>query len=48
MNDLEGIEAMLENPLVMVSAIPLDEDSQATSGGQSSSVLHKNKTPQVK
>ena len=47
MNDLEEIEAMLDNPLIMVSAIPLDEDSQAASGSQGG-VQHKSKTPQVK
>ena len=27
MNDLGDIESMLDNPLVMVSAIPLEEES---------------------
>ena len=49
MNDLDEIEAMLDNPLVMVSAIPSEDDSQQYGGGNSNqSVLNKSKTPQVK
>ena len=52
MGDLEEIEAMLDNPLLMVSAIPLEEESSQASGNGDarglSSVLHKSKTRQVK
>ena len=43
MNDLGDIESMLDNPLVMVSAIPLEEESSQHGG--SSSAHHKSKTP---
>lgn len=49
MNDLEEIESMLDNPLIMVSAIPVDDDSQASGNASGlSSVLNKSKTPVVK
>ena len=48
MNDLDEIEAMLDNPLVMVSAIPSEDDNQQVGGNANQSVLNKSKTPQIK
>jgi hypothetical protein len=46
MHDLVDIETLLENPLVMVSAIAFEEGSGTT--GANPSHAHKSKTPQVK
>ena len=48
MNDLDEIEAMLDNPLVMVAAIPNEDDSQQLGGNANQSVNNKSKTPQIK
>jgi len=46
MHDLADIETLLENPLVMVSAIAFEDDSGTT--GVNQSHAPKNKTSQVK